>query len=159
MTTHTARHPFAFATRDNQAQYGAFAKAFSEEVPFKTNWIRESLSTEKCFDTLRALYFVDRGRPGSHAKLYEHSAVIAGDSEVLTKEQFRAAFDLRYLANAKFSGFNPFRDSDYARLPEFPLSVDESELDEQMKAFMRTKSGAFMKTKSGSWKGGKLYLR
>jgi hypothetical protein len=68
---------------------------------------------------------------------------------VLTKEHFRAAFDLRYLANSKSKGFNPFKESDYARLPEFPLSVDETEPDEQMKAFM--------KTKSGSWKGGKLY--
>ena len=109
------------------------------------------MKTENRFDTLRALYFVTRGRPGSHAKLHEHATVFAcrdtGDSEELSKEHFRAAFDLRYLANPKYLGFNPFKDSDYALLPKFPLSVDETELDEQMKAFMKAKSG----NRRGGW--------
>jgi hypothetical protein len=145
--------PFAFASKDDQAKFGGFAKKFAEQLPFKANWISESLTTDKRYDALNALFFATRGRPGVYAKLHEHSTVMAcrhtGDSEVLTKEHFCAAFDLRYLANSKYSGCNPFKDSDYARLPNIALSVDQDEFDEQTKAFM--------KTKLGSRKGGKLY--
>jgi hypothetical protein len=143
-------NPFPFDTPDRQAKYAAFVKSFSSQTPFKKNWITEALETEKRFDTLRALYFADRGRPGNHAKLQEHATLFAGgDAQELTKEHFRAAFDLRYLADSKYKGFNPFRESDYVRLPPFPLSVAEADPDAQMKAFMRTMSG--------NRKGGRLY--
>jgi len=144
--------PFAFATNDDQDKHRGFVKSFAEQLPFKANWISDSLSTDKRYDTLYALFFATRGRPGVHAKLHEHSTVMAcrdtGDSEVLTKEHFRAAFDLRYLANSKYSGCNPFKDSDYARLPKIALSVDQDELDQQMTAFMKTTPNPT---------GGKLY--
>jgi hypothetical protein len=143
--------PFAFATRDQRAQYGAFVKSFSAESPFKRNWISEALKTDKRFDTLRCLYFADRGKSGVHAKLHEFATVEAcrdtGDSDELTKEHFRLAFDLRFLDNHKYLGCNPFNDSDYDRLPQFPLVPDGAELE--MKDYL--------KLRSPHRKGGRIY--
>jgi hypothetical protein len=145
--------PFGFQTEDQQAQYKAFSKAFAKEVPYKSNWIREALETSKCDEALYAFFFATRGRPGTHAKLHEHAAVASyrrtGRLETLSKEDFSAAFELRYLANAKYLGFNPFKDSDFKRLPKFPLTIEEDPPDEQMKTFI--------KAKSKGRKGGKLY--
>jgi hypothetical protein len=145
--------PFGFRTEDQQAQYGAFSKSFAGEVPYESNWIKEGLETSKRYETLHALFFATRGRPGTHAKLHEHAAVASyrrtGSLDSLSKEDFCAAFELRYLANAKYQGFNPFKDSDFKRLPQFPLTIEEDPPDEQMKTFM--------KAKSKSRKGGKLY--
>jgi hypothetical protein len=135
--------PFAFNDAGKQLEYKSFVKAFVDQLQHcKSNWISESLDTARCFETLHSLFYVDRGRPGSFAKLIEHAHESAyrtdGNFETLTKEHFRDAFDLRYLSNAKYAGLNPFRDEDYARLPKFPLSADQTEADAQMREFVKT---------------------
>lgn len=135
--------PFAFNNASKQLEYKSFVRAFVEELRHcKSNWISESLDTARCYETLHALFYVDRGKPGNFAKLIEHAHESAyrsdGKFEHLTKRHFCDAFDLRYLSNAKYAGLNPFRDEDYARLPKFPLSVDQSETDAQMREFLKT---------------------
>jgi hypothetical protein len=145
--------PIGYQTDVQRAQYKAFSKSFAKQVPYDSNWIKDALETSKCDETLYAFFFATRGRPGTHAKLHEHAAVASyrrtGSLKILSKEDFSAAFELRYLANAKYQGFNPFKDSDFKRLPKFPLTIEGDPPDEQLKEFA--------KTKSGNRKGGKLY--
>jgi hypothetical protein len=109
-------------------EFPAFVAAFSDQLPFKTNWFTEN---EDDHHMLRATFYAQRGRPGRHALLVDTAIVqafirTAGAEPVeLTKQDLAAAFDLVSRDDDDMHGLNPFRDDDYCRLPKFPLSVDE----------------------------------
>jgi AAA domain len=118
--------PFAFASDE----YAAFVSAFSDQLPFPKNWFKEN---EDDHDMLRATFYAQRGRPGRHALLAVASTVHAfirtggAEPDELTKEDVAAAFDRVSRDDKEMHGLNPFREDDYRRLPEFPLSVDQEE--------------------------------
>lgn len=120
--------PFGIANDEQREVHSAFVAAFSEQLPFESNWFKDN---EDDHHMLRATFFAQRGRPGRHSLLVEaavpHAFMRTGGAEPkeLTKEDIAAGFDRVFLSQAIMHGRNPFRDEDYVRLPPFPLSVEQ----------------------------------
>jgi AAA domain len=125
--------PFGFANDDEQEMHAAFVAAFSDQLPFESNWFKEN---EYDHHMLRAVYYAQRGRPGRHSLLVEaaipHAFMRTGGAKPkeLTKEDIAAGFDRVFLNQQIMQGRNPFRPDDYLRLPKFPLSVEQEDSGE-----------------------------
>jgi len=120
--------PFGFADDDQQEVHAAFVAAFSEELPFASNWFKDN---EDDHHMLRATFYAQRGRPGRHSLLVEaavpHAFIRTGGAEPkeLTREDLAAGFDRVFMGQEIMQGRNPFRSADYLKLPPFPLSVEQ----------------------------------
>jgi hypothetical protein len=119
--------PFGFANDEQREVHGAFVAAFSDQLPFETNWFKEN---EDDYHMLRATFYAQRGRPGRHSLLVEAAVPHAfirtkgAEPKELTKEDVAAGFDRVFLDQENMHGRNPFRSEDYLALPKFPLSVE-----------------------------------
>ncbi|WP_198137013.1 ATP-binding protein [Nitrobacter hamburgensis] len=120
--------PFGFADDEQREIHAAFVAAFSDELPFESNWFRDN---EYDHHMLRATFYAQRGRPGRHSLLVEaavpHAFIRTGGAEPkeLMKEDIAAGFDRVFINQEIMHGRNPFRSEDYLRLPQFPLSVEQ----------------------------------
>jgi hypothetical protein len=120
--------PFAFKTEVEKTALASFVDTFASKLPYKANWFQECEDEDQM---LLATMYAIRGRPGRFAILNEQAAIRGFDDcggtppEVLTKKHLAAAFDVSFKGEERMHGLNPFVDSDFKKLPKFPLNVDE----------------------------------
>jgi AAA domain len=125
--------PFSIADDEQREVHAAFVSAFSEQLPFDSNWFKNN---EDDHHMLRATFYAQRGRPGRHSLLVEaavpHAFIRTGGAEPaeLTREDLAAGFDRVFIGQEIMQGRNPFRAEDYLRLPRFPLSVDQEKFSD-----------------------------
>ena len=120
--------PFAFKTEVEKTGLASFVDTFASKLPYKANWFQDCEDEDQM---LLATMYAMRGRPGRFAILNEQAAIRGFDDcggtppEVLTREHLAAAVDVSFKGEERMQGLNPFIDSDFRKLPKFPLNVDE----------------------------------
>jgi hypothetical protein len=125
--------PFGFANDDQREVHSAFVAAFSNKLPFESNWFKEN---EDDHHMLRATFYATRGRAGRHSLLVEAAIPHAFMREngalpkELRKEDIEAGFNRVFAGLKSMKGKNPFRSEDYNRLPQSAFKWDAKDSDE-----------------------------
>lgn len=141
--------PFAFRTETEITAYASFIDTFVSRLPFKANWFADCQDEDQM---LLATMYATRGRAGRFSVLNEQATIRSFDDcggsapEVLKKEHLAAAFDVSFKGEARMHGLNPFIDSDFKKLPKFPLCIDDekqmvTDWTEEPKSPKRRKGG------------------